>query len=181
MKAPLWYSGLRTWLKQQPKTVLASGAAALLVIGWLLYIPPLLAVRRVSAEQARLHAELERDRGVLDFAWRRKIQPLPGTRTMTRVLEQLHAHARKQGVEVLVLTPGSGSAAGPDAPTLLPVELQVEGEYKALGLFLGSLRQHPELGVVTLRRLRLAREERILPRLRAQMVLEVALGKGKES
>ncbi len=181
MRSPLWYSGLRAWLRRQPKTVLASGAAAVLVAGWLLYVPPLLAVRRVSAEQARLRAELERDRAILDFAWRRRIQPLPGVRAVTHVLEQLHAHARKLGVEVLALTPASASTAGPDAPTLLPVELQVEGEYKALGLFLGSLRQHPEFGVVTLRRLRLSREERILPRLRAHLVLEVALGKGKES
>lgn len=181
MTAPLWYPALRAWAKQQPKMLLGALAAVLLFVGWILYVPPLLGVRRASAEWRQLQSDLEQDRAILDFAWRRRIQPLPGTRSLARVLEQLHAHARKSDIGILLISPAPASGGGPDAPAILPVELQVEGEYKALGLFLGSLQVQPGLGVVTVKRFQITREDRILPRLKAHLVLEIAMEQGKEA
>lgn len=181
MMPPLWYPALRGWARQQPKAVLSALAAVLLLVGWILYVPPFLGVRRASAEWRQLQSDLERDRAVLDFAWRRRIQPLPSARSLARVLEQLHAHARKWEVGVLVISPAVASSAGPDAPAILPVELQVEGEYRVLGMFLGSLREQLGLGVVTVKRFQILREDRALPRLKAHLVLEIAMEPGKEA
>ena len=180
MLSPVWYPVLQKWAMRQPRMVLVAGALALLLLIWALYIPPVYAIRRLGQQWDHLKAELEQDRQVLDTAQRRRILPLPSIEALPRVLEQLHAQARKSKVAILSVSPAKASPAGSNEPMILPVELQVEGEYRALGQFLGSLRSQPLLGVVTVRQVGMGREERFLPRLRAQLSIEMALGSGTD-
>ena len=180
IKPPDWYPALRRWMVHQPVVVLIAGALALLLLIWALYVPSLLAIRQSGQQWGQLKAELEQDRLVLDEARRRQIQPLPSTLALPRVLQQLHAQARRFEVMILAVSPATAGSAKPDEPVILPVELQVEGEYRALGQFLASLRSQPSLGVVTVRQIRIGREERFLPRLHAQLSIEMALGQGAD-
>ena len=176
IKLPFWYPVLRGWITRQPVAVLTSGFLALLLLIWALYGPPIGAIRKSAGQWHQLKAELEQDRRLMDTARYSQIQPLPSILTLPRILERLHTQARGFKVTILAVSPATATPAGPDGPVILPIDLQLEGEYRALGQFLGSLRNQPSLGVVTVRRVRMGREEQLLPRLRAQLSIEMALG-----
>lgn len=174
-RPPEWVPALRAWTTRQPKLSLAAGALALVLLGWALYMPSCMAIRRDSRRCASLKAEMDQTQGLLDLVRRGEIRPLPSQETLPELLKQVHVQAKKFQVGILSISPGRSDAADPSQPILLPVELQVEGEYRAIGQFLGALRGEPSLGMVTVRRFQMDRDEHLLPRLRAQLSIELAL------
>lgn len=61
----------------------------------------------------------------------------------------------------------------------MPVALETESEYKDFGLFLGALADLKE-SVVTIRNFDMQRDEAILPRVQAKMVIDIYLKGGHE-
>ncbi len=61
----------------------------------------------------------------------------------------------------------------------LPVAIETESEYKDFGLFLGALADLKE-SVVTIRNFDIERDEAILPRIQAKMVIDIYLKGGDE-
>lgn len=172
---PEWVLALRGWTTRQPKLSLAAGAVALILLGWALYVPPCMAIRRDSHRWSSLKAEMDQTQSLLDLVRRGEIRPLPSQESLPELLKQLHLQAKRFQVNILSVSPGRSDGAGPGQPILLPIDLQLEGEYRGIGQFLGALHGEPSLGMVTVRRLQIGREERLLPRLRAQLSIEMAL------
>ena len=172
---PEWVLALRSWTTRQPKLSLAAGAVALILLGWALYVPPCMAIRKASHRWSSLKAEIDQTQNLLDLVRQGKIRPLPSQEALPAVLTPLHLQAKRLQVNILSVSPGRSDSAGPGKPILLPIDLQLEGEYRGIGQFLGALHGEPSLGMVTVRRLQIGREERLLPRLRAQLSIEMAL------
>lgn len=172
---PEWVLALRSWTTRQPKLSLAAGAVALILLGWVLYVPSCGAIRRDSRRWSRLKMEMHETQNLLDLVRRGEIRPLPSQESLPELLKQLHLQAKRFQVNILSVSPGRSNGAGLGQPILLPIDLQLEGEYRGIGQFLGVLRGEPSFGMVTVRRLQIGREERLLPRLRAQLSIEMAL------
>ena len=162
-------------LSRQPRILLTGGVVIGFVFLWFLYAPPLAAIRRSGRELHQVKMELADVRRIVEPLRKGQVPPLPGTDTLPTALEQLNALARSHEVQVLQCTPGDLRFGDPAQPAVLPVELLVEGEYRSLGEFLGSLSQAPSLGWASVRRLSFERDERFLPRLRGQLSVEIFL------
>ena len=175
---PEWLPALRGWAARQPKVSLAAGALAALLLGWALYVPPFLAIRQATVRWNGLKAEVEESRRLMDSVRAGEVRLLPAQRDFPQVLQVLQAGARDCHVNLLEISPGKAEFLDPARPALLPVQMQLEGEYRAIAEFLGKLREDPAFGVITVRSMRLGREERLLPRLRAQLSIEIALSRG---
>ena len=161
-------------ISREPKILVAAAAAGLLCAGWLLYIPPLGAIRRTKEEWRQLKEEVTASRQILAPVRKGEALPPVDLDQLPTVLEELHALARSHQVEFTAVSPG---AARPGTPGLMviPVELQAEAGYRSLGEFLGELKRTSSLGGAFVRRLTIDREERLLPRLRARISMELVL------
>ena len=178
---PDWAAALRGWATRQPKLSIAAGTAALLIAGWAAYAPSVLAIRRAGTHCGELTAEMREVRRLMDLVRSGQVRLLPSQESLPALLQELQVRARECKVNVLEISPGKANSADASGPLSLPIEMQMEGEYRSLGEFLGKLRTEPSLGVVTVRSLRIGRDERLLPRLRAQLSIELALRQGAEN
>lgn len=172
---PDWMVALRGWMSRQPKLSLIAGSMALLLLCWAVYVPPLAAIRRMGARWSGLKLEMAETRRLADQAREGELRLLPGPEELPELLEQLHIQARKYRVNLQEILPGRPDFSDPSKPAFLQVQMRLEGGYQAIGEFLGCLRSEPSFGVVTVRSLRVGREEALLPRLRAQLSVEIAL------
>lgn len=168
-----WKREIRAWLARQPRAAVAGGAVALLLGGWFLYAPTCRSAQKARAQRLRLQAELADAYRTIQPARSGETPDLPSADAFHQVLEQLNGAARAHGVRLIEISPGTARTGGPTEPASVPVELQVEGEYRALGEFLGGLAQEPALGVVSVRQMSVERQEQILPRLKARVSLEI--------
>lgn len=169
---------MRAWIVRQPKVSMAAGAVAGLLLCWAVYLPLCLAIRSESLRRNGLRTEMVQARDLLDLVRQGKVRSLPAQQSLPDLLAQLHVQAKKFQVNILGISPGKADTGSPDRPILLPIELQLEGEYRSIGQFLGSLRAEPSLGMVTVRHLHIGREDRLLPRLHAQLSIDLALQQG---
>ena len=176
---PEWVPALRGWAQRQPKLFLVAGGAALLLLGWALYVPPIAAIRRASIRWSGLKEETAETRRLLDLVREGKLRTLPAQQELPGLLEGLHTRARECGVNLQEISPGRADFTDPARPAFLAVQMRLEGSYRAIGEFLGKLRDEPSFGVVSVRSLRIGREEQLLPKLRVQLSVEIALRKGQ--
>lgn len=166
---------LKSLMARQPRSALISAAGLLLVTGWALYMPPAADLQRLGREWRVLKSAREEERVLSDRFYREKVGLIPDRTNLSKILETLQEKARQHQVEILAVSPGAIPSPEKGAPAFCPVELQLEGEYRALGEFLGELQNSSGLGWVAVRRLRIGQEEGLLPRLRAQLSVEIAL------
>ncbi len=163
-------------LISKPKILWAAWAGALvLAVGWLI-LPSLGGIGRAAEECAGLKAGLAEDRRTVDSLRKGTVPALPSVDQLPEVLSQLNAVARSHGVHLLEVTPQPARSAASSDPVIVPLDLQVEAEYRSLGEFLGALRETPFIGVALVRRVLIEREEQGLPRLRARVSVELGLG-----
>lgn len=166
---------VREMLSRQPRIVVAAGALFLLTAGWLLYAPPLAAIRRERARWLGLKNELGEARRIVDPVRRGEIPLLAGADAIPGVLEELSAAARSKQVQFLQLSPASPRPGSSPGLVVLPVEVTMEGSYRSWGEFLGALPGSPSLGGAVVRQISIEREERLLPRLKGRVSLEIFL------
>lgn len=178
----LWKSGmpaLRAWLAGKPRTFVAGAAGLALLLGWVLYAPSWISIQRLRRERDALRSELDSSRGLVAQARAGSAQPLLPVGQAPEVLARLEELAGKHGLKFLEISPGKPRAEEPGQAVYLPVDLQIEGAYRPLGEFLGELRGAQALATpVLVREVHLARDERMLPNLRARVSLELALTEG---
>jgi hypothetical protein len=175
---PEWVVALRGWMGRQPKLSLIAAGLLLLLLCWAIYVPPLMAIRRIGGRWSRLKSEMSETRRLTDRVRRGEMRLLPSQQQLPELLKQLHVQARECEVKLLEITPGRVEFPDSVKPALLPIQMRLEGGYRSIAEFLGRLRKEPSLGVITVRTLRLNREEQLMPRLRVQLSIEIALKAG---
>lgn len=175
MKPKEWISALRALLDRQPRLLVAGAAAAAVLFLWMIYVPPSLEIRRLGVQWRTLRAESRQSRQLLDEFYQGGVVLLPGSGHLPRVLEVLHDKARQHGVQIRGMTPASAREPSTEGLSVFPVEIQLEGEFRSLGKFLGELKESASLGRVEVRRFRVSRDEGLLPALRADLSLDIAL------
>lgn len=175
MKSPDWYPVFRAWLIRQPKVFLAAGMAVLLLLTWTLYVPSVFSIQGLRQRRHLLLQELQEARRAMDRIRGGQVRALPTQETLPSVLQWLHEEARVHNVEILSVTPGTEKPEQSSRLMILPVELRLQGGYRSLAEFLGGLKDAAALGAVSVRRISISRQERLLPRLQAQTLIELIL------
>lgn len=158
-----------------PSAVSALGAVGLLLLLWFIYVPALAAIRRSHNEWDELKTEIGRSRRIVDSFRQGSLPSPPPLEMLPAVLENLNALAGSNQIRFLQVIPGNARAGESAEVTILPIELYLEGNYRSIGEFLGSLGQTPSVGGALVRRMSIEREERLLPRLRARLSIELIL------
>lgn len=177
MKGTLAETWTLVWTaaRRQPRLPLLSGAVALCLAVWFLYVPPLVEIQRLNRRWGQIQQTREELRPLLDQYYQSGAGSLPESKQLPHLLEQLHELARQRGVEILSMEPGEIKGSGKEGLALCSVELQLQGEFRALGEFLGSLNNWEHLGAVSLQRVQVSREEGLKPRLRVSAAIDVGL------
>ena len=129
-------------------------------------------IRRLSSERTILKADLQKGQQTLARLREGEVPVLAGIEKAPEVLSQLETLARTFDVRFLEVSPGQSRSPGAEQPVLLPVEIRLEGGYRSLGEFLGSLKNIKQAAVLV-RGIRVARDAQWLPRLRAQVSVEL--------
>lgn len=166
---------LKGIISRQPRILLAGGFVTVLILGWIVYAPPLTAIRRSQREWLRLKGELSDIHRTVDPIRRGEVPLLPGADTIATVLEQLNATARSKQVQFLQISPGPPRSGNSPELVILPVELTLKGAYRSWGEFLGALSEAPSLRGAFVRQVAIDREEQLLPRLKGHLSLEIFL------
>ncbi|MBI1953912.1 MAG: type 4a pilus biogenesis protein PilO [Candidatus Omnitrophica bacterium] len=162
-------------VRKKPKWLGPLAALGLIVILWSLYAVPLGRIRKLQAGLLPLKEQVARAQEVIQRARQVNLAALPAADALPQVLEELNALARQHEVQLVKTAPQPTRPAESRGLVILPLELQVEAEYRNLGEFLGALRRAPGLGVPLTRRIALGREERLLPRLTATLTIDLIL------
>ncbi len=159
-------------LQQRPALAFTIGLAALLIVTWGLYGPPLAAIQRATRTWEHLRDEVEEARRVGDRIRQETVPPLPTLDTLPTTLAALSVVARDHQIQLVTVTPGPARAPDANGVVVVPIELDAVGEYRALGEWLEAVGHAPTLGVALVRRVAMDREESFLPRLRAHASIE---------
>ena len=170
---------IRKVLSRQPRILLAGGLVTVLILGWIVYAPPLTAIRQSQREWLQLKGELSDIHRTVDPIRRGEVPLLPGADTTSTLLEQLSALARSKQINCLQVSPGTPRPGNSPGLTILPVELVLEGAYRSWGEFLGALSESPFLRGAFVRQVAIDREERLLPRLKGRLSLEIFLSEAE--
>lgn len=166
---------LREILSRQSRMILVGAGILTLVTGWLLYVPSLVALRKANRELFHLKMEIEGARTAVAPLRKGELPVLPESSQLSMVLKELNQLARSHQVQLLEMSPQTVHPGQTKGLFVLPVDLRLEGSFRAIGEFLGAVRENPGLGVAHVERFAMYREEKILPRLRAQASLEIFL------
>ncbi len=130
----------------------------------------------MQGEREALRSEMEEAWRLLEQMRNSPIPLLPSVSKSSEALSALQGLAESHQVQFLSVSPGTPREGSAEEPVWLPVELQLEGGYRSIGSFLGDLHRG-SAGVVRVRQFRIGRDERLLPRLRATLSLELAFGR----
>ena len=166
-------SRLRIWAGAQPRSVWAGIGGGLLILCWLAYGPVIGQIRRLTSERAVLKSDLQSGQETLARLRQGETPVLAGVEKAPEIFSRLEALARTYDVRFLEISPGQSRSPGADQPLLLPVEIRLEGNYRSLGEFLGSLKKVDQASVLV-RSVRIVRDAQLLPRLRVQVSMELA-------
>lgn len=163
--------------KQRPALF---GGAALLAAGlFFLFYGPLLGkintyrveCQKLETETAQARENVSKARGEIG----EKI--LVAERILAQVIEEFTKRGNIEGVNFISLTPGQAEQSGGSPYRLLPVEMETESSYEALGKFLGLLDQM-ENGLVTLGALDVQTDEKEPLKLKAKLAVYLYLANG---
>lgn len=177
MKGTLAETGALVWaaLRCRPRLPLIIGAVAVGLAAWFLYVPGLGEMHRLSRRWGQIRQDRQELRQLLDRYYQSGAGSLPDPEDLSHLLERLHELARNRQVEILTMTQGGIRKEGSGGPASCEVELQLQGEFRALGIFFGALSGWERFGAVSVQRIQIKREEGLLPRLRASAAIEIRL------
>jgi len=164
--------------KQKPVFV---GGAAVVAAGlfFLLYGPLLGKINTHRAECLKLEAETTqaREKALKARGGEKQGKILVTEGAFSHVMEELTKRGNVERVNFISLTPGQAEQSSGSPYRLLPVKMETESSYEALGKFLGALDQM-ENGLVTLEALDVESNENESLKLKATLTVYLYLANG---
>lgn len=166
----------KTAMKWNSKLVMMSAAGSVVILVAIIFIGPLAGNVRLAGERLRVleqeldtvHRTLEKGRGI----------PLKGRllarEEVSSVMDEITKQGKAFNINFLSITPLEIEKTDHPAYQRLPIGMEIESQYKDLGLFLGVMEDSTE-GIVAVKKFAIRREESILPRVRSNLTLDVYL------
>ena len=166
---------IREWVTRRPQIALAAAGTVLVIISWMVFLPPFLEIRQVSRQCRNLKEATAQAHRLLDQVRAGQFPALPRVSAMPDVLNGLNELARSHQIQFLEVKPGLPHPGTVPGSTLIQIDLRIEGQYRAVGEFLGALAKTTSLGVPLVRRINIDRNEQLLPRVQATLSMELVL------
>lgn len=162
---------------RKKNTAIVSGIAiaAAIVIAFV-YLPLISEIRRRSVEYNSLTHQLSAARINLgSFKGMEAGKRLIQEREISSVIDAIAAEGRRHLLDFRAISQEELRHIE-ENHLILPVKIEMEGDYRQLGLFFGAL-ENIKGAVVTAEEFRIWRDERILPKISAAVVLNIHLSK----
>lgn len=148
--------------------------AAIIVV--FLYLPLAMSIRKNGLECNSLTQQLNAARtnlGVFESAGAGK--KLIKEQDISSVIDAIAQEGRRNLLDFKSISQGEIRAIE-ENHLVLPCTIEIEGDYKQLGIFFGAL-ENVKDALVTVEEFRIRRDERILPKISAAAVLNIHLTK----
>ena len=163
------------------KTIALMAGIALALFVLFVLIQPLFAkVSTVSGEVKALDAELVITRNTLLRAKGiNKDRHLLVRNEVSKAINEIIKIGTNLDVTILSTSPQGINKFKDSKYPVLPIHLEVQSQYKDLGLFMRDLEQL-STGVITIREFSIERNEELLPKVQTSLILEVHLEEGQD-
>jgi Tfp pilus assembly protein PilO len=163
------------------KTIILVSGLAFAGMGFFIFIMPLFSkVSTLSGEVKALDSELSMLREALDKGKRiKRTAGFLSRNEVSRAIEEMTRIGAGMNINFLSTSPQTIHTPEGAQQPVLPIRMEIQSEYKDLGIFLGAL-EHFEKSVVTVREFTVERNEAILPKVDTVIVVEIHL-KAEES
>lgn len=170
-------AGLRLELTKGRLTLLLAGGGLLGVFGiyFFLYHPLIRQLKIQGAAAKATESELAQARSLIERAKNRgERRALIKEEEVSRSIDELTRVGKLKGVDFISMTPRASEKSSDSRFQILPLEIEIESTYEALGLFLGSLDEL--LGsLVTVASFKGVPAEGDPSKLRTQLILHIYL------
>ncbi len=165
-------------LKTDKRKLLIPGIslAIILILVFVVYLPlihRLIQTKNQVILKEKEISELQSQTQILSVKRKRK---LPSLKEVSLAIDELSKLGADNKIDFVSIDPRQTQIVSSMPYQILPIDMVVESEYDDLGRFLGAL-ENLKQSLVTLERLQIQRDEKILPRLRIKLTVNMYLGK----
>ena len=152
-----------------------AGAAAGVLLLFMLVMPLWAKAVRLSGEVKALESEMTAVREALDRSSKiKRGADFVSRNEVSRAIDEIAKVGAAMNINFIATSPQKiERPEGADHP-VLPIRMQVQSEYKDLGAFLGAL-ELLEKSLVTVREFSIRGEPAVLPRVAAEIIVEIHL------
>ena len=163
-------------LKTDKKKLIIPGISlvVLLILIFFVYLPLIQRLKQARSKVILKEKEISELQAQTQILSRKEKKKLPSLKEVSLAIDELSKLGADNKIDFISIDPRQTKTAKSMPYQILPIEMVVEAEYKNLGIFLGSLESLKQ-SLVTLERLEIQRDEKILPRLKARLIVNMYL------
>jgi Tfp pilus assembly protein PilO len=163
------------------KMIIMVAGVAIAIVAFVLMVVPLFnKIHQMEDEAKALESEMASARQVIQSQG--KFQQTGNLLTRQKIsiaIDEITKMGAKQNINFLSISPQRiGTPQGSKYP-VLPIRMDLQSEYKDLGLFLGSLEGLKE-SIVTVKNFQVEVDQQVLPQIKIDLILEVYLQEGED-
>lgn len=162
------------------KTMAITGGLMVVVVAVILLKPLFLQVDALSRELKTLEEAMVSARDAIS---RKKQFQQDGhllkLQEVSRAISEMTNMGTALNINFLSTSPQTITKPEGSKYPVLPIRMDVQSEYKSLGLFLGSLENLKE-SIITVKSFDMTTNEAILPQVKAELVVEIYLQEGED-
>lgn len=152
-----------------------AGALSVLILYFFLYQPLMKEIKQRAGEWQRMEREVQEARAMVAALKNRGHKwTFISEEAVPPALEELTAQGKAKGLSFVSMTPRTIEKPQGEGYRMLPIDMEIESSYEALGIFLGSLE---ELGrsLVTVSSFEIIPDRSGPSKLRTRLVLRIHL------
>lgn len=151
-----------------------AGASAIAVFLFLLFIfiyfPPLKKIRKMNSLWQSLEGQLKTAENLRDFQKAGIHKRFVSQEELVLILDKITEAAKIRSLNLKSISQQEIKAL--DGYRVLPVEMELDADYKQLGLFLGDL-ENLQDALAAVENLQISSEEKLLPRILCSLTLNI--------
>jgi len=165
-------------LKTDKRKLLIPGIslAIILILVFVVYLPLIHRLIQTKNQVILKEKEISELQSQTQLLSAKEKKKLPSLRGVSLAIDELSKLGADNKIDFVSIDPRQTQIVSSMPYQILPIDMVVESEYDDLGRFLGSL-ENLKQSLVTLERLQIQRDEKILPRLRIKLTVNMYLGK----
>jgi len=165
---------LRLKTDKRKLLILGISLAIMLILVFVVYLPLIQKLRQTKSQVILKEKETSGLLAQTQILSGREKKRLPSLKEVSLAIDELSKLGADQKIDFISIDPRQTKPAKAMSYQILPIDMIVESEYKNLGIFLGSLESLKQ-SMVTLEHLEIQRDEKILPKLKARLTVNLYL------
>lgn len=166
--------------KQTMLVIVTICAAIIFILIAFVYRPSIVKIRSVAEEFKSMAQEVEVARNMIRTKGDLQMRGhLLSRKELSLAIDEITKTGRQLNINFVSISPQEIEKLETSSHQRLPIHMELESEYKDLGLFLGALEKLEE-SIVTVRSFQIQRDDKILPLIKSRLMVDMYL-QGEES